>query len=1761
MAKIIRPSPEYEDNPFSESFESLTLDFGPSETVHHWIQLPECDEFVGSRRSKHTLVAWGDALYAFGGDNGKRMLNDLLRFDVKDCSWGRVVTTGTPPAPRYHHSAVVFANSMFVFGGYTGDIYSNSNLRNKNDLFEYRFNTGQWLEWQIHGRMPVPRSAHGAVVYQNSMWIFAGYDGNARLNDMWSICLSDPSPTWHEVQQQGKRPPTRCNFPIAVCRGSIYVFSGQSGAKITNDLFQFHFADRKWTRIATEHLLKGTPPPPSRRYGHAMVAHDRHLYVFGGAADNTLPNDLYWYDLETQTWDVVQPSSDSQLPSGRLFHDADVIGNKMYIFGGTVDNNIRSGELYRFTFSNYPRCTLHDDFGQLLDSGQFCDVEFVFSGKDPMGAHAAIVAARSPYLRKKLIKLKAQLDENKSDLATAAPTTSSSLHQQTLRMEMGNIGLHSFKVVLWFIYTDKIFPLIKEEYGTATEVMRLMMDVYSLALKFQLGRLEQLCIQYIEASITTENVLVALDCAEELGLEFIKEYCLKFIIREVHFNVIIMSSEFEALSKSLIIEIIRRRQLQLQYPHPELQSLPVTEVSTLTEDLERLLRGDVAKEFQDIELILSENPIKAHKHVLAARSSYFEAMFRSFNPQNNRVNVSIGDMVPSPQAFDSLLRFIYHGDVNMPPEDSLYLFYAPFYYGFTNSRLQAYCKQNLEMNVSVKNVIQILEAAHGIGALDMERHAMSIIVQHFPKVARLQDFRRLNKELLLDILDAIAEYMTSGQNIDTIFFSPQPEITEAKDSKQQCVPRTAELCIPLLAWSGLYRYDQLIGKLIAVDNPNIKRTAENQNRNQVFATRSLAFLKKDGDLFKVHRPGIFGGNKTISFESVRLPGFYLRQKNNRIRLDNLNSKYIKKDATFIESQDPLGETFRLLKHQEKFLCHQPGSGFNLLMEKDSAKRDTLNCAFNIVPKDKLKAGTAGAVKSTSGIGPANPKTSNQGNPAKANGVQKSGKPKAQIQSLDDLVKSLKGNQNPFGKNKQAKGMLVVSGSAKPAAANKQGKKLAKALEPLQKVAEKAVKTVIASGQNQARQRMSNNQIKSFQAVNWLNMNRIGQPSLQPVHGNMQRSYFNIPRNPFTMSNPTKKVTISDPRIRNYATTAAVARQFPYYRPNYARYANAYARNLAGHYAYAYPQQVRPGLRQVVAPPNVPQEIATSGVRAPLQFQYVAPQQWNRISSLQQSQLNAGVAPPLMQLNARLAPLPSRAQAGVASFQTRVNTAPLLQQQRQLVATQETHTASVSSQLPPHHEEVVSYSPDTLLTKLHPELTLDHDAKHDITDIGSTDAHLHHEATFVDGASHSPANHGPDITVTSMSHEVVQEQTPVLSQPILGTSVHHVTSTPVNMQGTPFAESITGQHGVPAAVSIAHGHTAHGLGIPQYPSANLEAAHALVHTNPDVTLEEAFNKMSPPAGLHPIEIGSEPIHIGLGEHVGPPSAKAFSMRTHYVASKPLDMNENEATVGGSDNMKEVHVVHHNHHIIHAANEGEKEKFVSKLMDVQKDLCISLIFVNQLGNRYRIVSTLNPHGYRPKGARFSLKTIFKVPKKRKIMSFRAYDEFEPHRTVLLNGHKELNIQPVACSLKPVEVLVDSPTKSKAVTTGSRRDNVKGPRFQDSLIFGSKIPRFREACQRVHGGTSGQNACCKFPFVYQSKMHNSCVPMQGDSSKLWCSLTPNFDSDKRWGVCSIPDLPGLNSNPSPAGITCPSKCSNECASDCPMSCCSDSTSSLMH
>ena len=738
--------------------ENLTLNIRPFERVHTWEKISKCDKYTAAARSKHTLVAYKDVIYIFGGDGGNVMLNDLIRFDVKEKSW-HVAHSFKAPTPRYHHSAVVHENSMYVFGGYTGDIHSNSNLTNKNDLYEYQFQTGQWLEWNIVGKGPVARSAHGAVVYDEKMWIFAGYDGNARLNDMWTIPLVGGFPkTWTKITQNGECPPTCCNFPVAVARDSMFVFSGQSGAKITNNLFQFNFKDYTWIRISTDHILRKAPSPPARRFGHTMIAYDRHLYVFGGAADGILPNDLHCYDLDTQTWSIITPSSDSQIPSGRLFHAAGLVGDAMYVFGGTVDNNVRTKEMYRFQLSSYPKCTLHEDYGRLLDNKEFCDVEFLLGpNEECVKAHIALVTARSKPLAN--IIRQEQINQNKK---SCTPDNCKIINCDTpIQLKLPEAVPEAFKMVLSFIYKDEIDPTKLVDNLESKKIVLLIMDVFKLACELELKRLQQLCMQYLENTFNHQNVLSAMHYASNLKLNFVKEYCLKFIVRESNFTQIVMRDEFETVEKELMIDIIRRRQMPEVFKGNENN---VENVGTsLEEDLEAYLKKE-GEDFCDIILKVEDTQIPAHKAILAARCAYFQSMFRSFMPADKTVNIQIGDIVPSKQSFDSLLRYIYCGNIKMSPEDSLYLFSAPYFYGFSNNRLNAFCKQNLEMNVSVDHVLPILEAADSMCANDMKKYALRLIVQNFSKVARSSKMKTLNKELLLDILEALATEMSDSKS-------------------------------------------------------------------------------------------------------------------------------------------------------------------------------------------------------------------------------------------------------------------------------------------------------------------------------------------------------------------------------------------------------------------------------------------------------------------------------------------------------------------------------------------------------------------------------------------------------------------------------------------------------------------------------------------------------------------------------------------------------------------------------------------------------------------------------------------------------------------------------------------------------------------------------------------------------------------------------------------------------------------------------------
>ena len=132
-------------------------------------------------RDEHTCVLYEDSLIVFGGfiNSGERM-NDMYRYYFKENKWERVIMMGGDvPAPRSGHSAVIYSDSMFVFGGKDND---NNRL---NDIWEFNFSTYQWTYIPALDP-PLPRSGHSANIYKDYMIVFGGiYEVTKELDDMY----------------------------------------------------------------------------------------------------------------------------------------------------------------------------------------------------------------------------------------------------------------------------------------------------------------------------------------------------------------------------------------------------------------------------------------------------------------------------------------------------------------------------------------------------------------------------------------------------------------------------------------------------------------------------------------------------------------------------------------------------------------------------------------------------------------------------------------------------------------------------------------------------------------------------------------------------------------------------------------------------------------------------------------------------------------------------------------------------------------------------------------------------------------------------------------------------------------------------------------------------------------------------------------------------------------------------------------------------------------------------------------------------------------------------------------------------------------------------------------------------------------------------------------------------------------------------------------------------------------------------------------
>lgn len=136
----------------------------------------------------------------------------------------------------------------------------------------------------------------------------------------------------------------------------IVVFGGFSvttSIDLHNDTYLYDIKNNTWSE-----LHDGTGDAPSKRFLHKCVYYDatNTMYLFGGTiqdTDNTTSDELWKFDLTTNTWSEIRPIGTK--PTKRGAHNLEIDGNVIYLFGGingVTPNDTVYNELWQFSIIN-----------------------------------------------------------------------------------------------------------------------------------------------------------------------------------------------------------------------------------------------------------------------------------------------------------------------------------------------------------------------------------------------------------------------------------------------------------------------------------------------------------------------------------------------------------------------------------------------------------------------------------------------------------------------------------------------------------------------------------------------------------------------------------------------------------------------------------------------------------------------------------------------------------------------------------------------------------------------------------------------------------------------------------------------------------------------------------------------------------------------------------------------------------------------------------------------------------------------------------------------------------------------------------------------------------------------------------------------------------------------------------------------------------------------------------------------------------------
>lgn len=176
---------------------------------------------------------------------------------------------------------------------------------------------------------------------------------------------------------------------------------------------------------------------------------------------------------------------------------------------------------------------------------------------------------------------------------------------------------------------------------------------------------------------------------------------------------------------------------------------PTLPKSTLVENYASLLQND---QFADLTITVGSETFRAHKAILAARSTVFAAMFQHDMQESQRNKVTIKDM--KPKVFREVLRFIYTDKAEGMEQMACELLPAADKYDL--GRLKVMCEIALIEGITVGSVTKTLIMADLHRAKELKARVIQFIGENLKAMPDWSEFCSYRPDLVAEIFNGIA---------------------------------------------------------------------------------------------------------------------------------------------------------------------------------------------------------------------------------------------------------------------------------------------------------------------------------------------------------------------------------------------------------------------------------------------------------------------------------------------------------------------------------------------------------------------------------------------------------------------------------------------------------------------------------------------------------------------------------------------------------------------------------------------------------------------------------------------------------------------------------------------------------------------------------------------------------------------------------------------------------------------------------------------